>query len=35
MHLDDDRKGERLRNGVRAVIIGEPNAVSLKNLFSL
>lgn len=25
-HLNDDRKGERLRNGVRAVIIGEPNA---------
>lgn len=25
-HLNDARKGERLRNGVRAVIIGEPNA---------
>lgn len=25
-HLNDNRKGERLRNGVRVVIIGEPNA---------
>lgn len=24
-HLIDGRKGERLRNGVRTVIIGEPN----------
>jgi len=25
-HLNDNRKGERLRNGVRVVIVGEPNA---------
>ena len=25
-HVNDNRKGERLRNGVRVVIIGEPNA---------
>jgi len=26
LHLNDNRKGERLRNGVRVVIIGQPNA---------
>lgn len=25
-HLNDNRRGERLRNGIRVVIIGEPNA---------
>ena len=24
-HLDDNRRGERLRQGVQVVIIGEPN----------
>ena len=24
-HLDDDRRGERLRHGVQVVIVGEPN----------
>lgn len=25
-HLNDNRKGERLRNGIQVVIIGQPNA---------
>lgn len=25
-HLNDNRKGERLRSGVQVVIIGQPNA---------
>ncbi|XP_058117938.1 tRNA modification GTPase GTPBP3, mitochondrial, partial [Anopheles coustani] len=35
-HLDDNRRGERLRNGVRAAIVGAPNVgkSSLINLLS-
>lgn len=34
-HLNDGRKGERLRNGVRIAIIGEPNAGKSSLLNSL